>query len=323
MHKANVSFFKDKKVVQLFDRYATYNGSNPYFAPATLNIIPHVEYNMGGYIVKEGIYTIPQKLTSLAEKLGVKFHFNCDVQRVLTDSKNNVTGIKVDDKKINFSRVISNVDVNYTYQILLNDKTSRQSIKYSKLEPSLSGIVFYWGVKGTHKNLEIHNILFSQNYKNEFEDIFDKKISPNDPTVYIYISSKFNKNHSPNETENWFVMVNSSYISNQNWGEEISKTRQRILKKINDFLGIDLNDKILFEKVLSPFEIEKQTNSYRGSIYGISSNNKYAAFLRHPNRSKKYKGLYFCGGSAHPGGGIPLVILSGKIAAESLIKDTI
>ncbi len=205
----------------------------------------------------------------------------------------------------------------------MNDKTSRQSIKYSKLEPSLSGIVFYWGVKGTHKNLEIHNILFSQNYKNEFEDIFDKKISPNDPTVYIYISSKFNKNHSPNETENWFVMVNSSYISNQNWGEEISKTRQRILKKINDFLGIDLNDKILFEKVLSPFEIEKQTNSYRGSIYGISSNNKYAAFLRHPNRSKKYKGLYFCGGSAHPGGGIPLVILSGKIAAESLIKDTI
>ena len=156
--------------------------------------------------------------------------------------------------------------------------------------------------------------------KKEFDDIFDLKICPEDPTVYIYISSKFNKSDAPNGFENWFVLINTPYISGQDWNEEIKKTRERVINKINSILEIDLNNLIVAEEVLTPEKIESQTGSRLGSIYGISSNSRTAAFLRQQNRSKKYKGLYFCGGSAHPGGGIPLVMLSGKLAVDQILK---
>ncbi len=318
MHEANSVFFSDKKMIQFFDRYATYNGSNPYKAPATLNIIPHVEYNLGSYYLQDGIYSLTSALQKLALKKGVNFFFNSPIEKILHKNKV-VYGIKVNNTKKNYDVVLSNSDVNFTYKYLLDDN-SAQSKKYDKLEPSLSGIVFYWGVKGNHENMNIHNILFSKNYEEEFIDIFEKKIAPKDPTIYIYISSKFKKSDAPIGFENWFVMINAPYSNGQNWEKEICLTKERIIKSIKEKLKIDLKEKIICEKILSPVELENRTLSRYGSIYGISSNNKKAAFLRPPNKSKHYKKLYFCGGSVHPGGGIPLVILSGKIAFSLIMK---
>jgi phytoene dehydrogenase-like protein len=180
--------------------------------------------------------------------------------------------------------------------------------------------VFYWGVKAKHDQLEIHNILFSIDYRKEFDDLFTNKIIHDDPTIYIYISSKYSPSDAPPDCENWFVMINTPPNSNQNWKEEIAKSKKIILNKIKNLLSIDLENQMVSEKVLSPIELEKNTGSYRGSIYGISSNNRFAAFLRHPNFSKDVSGLYFCGGSVHPGGGIPLVLLSGKIASDMIKK---
>lgn len=324
MHKANKSFFKDSKTIQLFDRYATYNGSNPYKAPATLNIIQHVEYNLGGFILKGGVYSLVRALFQVAKKKGVNFFFNSKVSQILHDNSV-VKGLFVNKngiyEKKDYEVVITNADVNYTYKNLLNDTNSRPAKRYSKLEPSSSALVFYWGVKGKHNDLEIHNILFSENYRNEFKELFEKNICPEDPTVYIYISSKFNIDDAPVDHENWYVMINAPYVRNQNWELESEKSRKNIIKKINDMLGIDIENKIVFEKVLTPEMIEETTSSLKGSLYGISSNGKSAAFVRQKVRSKEYKGLYFCGGSVHPGGGIPLVILSGKLAAEAIIKS--
>ncbi len=320
MHQANKNFFSDSKVIQLFDRYSTYSGSNPYKAPATLNIIPHVEFNMGGYLPEGGIYSITQALKNLAGEVGVNLYYNSKVSGIITKGRN-VKGIKTEDDEIDYDAVISNVDVNYTYQKLIKNKSGKNN-KYKAIgEPSLSGVVFYWGVKGIHSDLEVHNIIFSENYKKEFEDIFDNKSLPEDPTIYIYISSKHNPADAPGGFENWFVMVNAPFIENQNWEEEIKTARQRVISKINSVLHIDINKKIIFENILTPYDLKKKTGSYKGSIYGISSNSKTSAFKRHPNKSKKYKGLYFCGGSVHPGGGIPLVLLSGKLAAELMIND--
>lgn len=323
MHNANQSFFKDEKTVQLFDRYATYNGSNPFLAPATLNIIQHVEYGIGGFIPRGGIRKISSELVKLAEKKGVNFFFNSSVQKILIE-KNNVNGIQIEynqnlhEKKYNV--VISNADVNFTYQRLLAGIKLKQAERYIKHEPSTSALVFYWGIEGNYKNLETHNILFSDDYKSEFDDLFKKKICPIDPTIYIYISSKFNNDDAPSGYENWYVMINAPYIIGQNWESEIQKSRERIIKKINRIFGIEIEKKIVGERILSPEMIEKNTSSYKGSLYGISSNSKFSAFLRQQNRSKEVKGLYFCGGSAHPGGGIPLVLLSGKITAELINK---
>jgi phytoene desaturase len=220
-----------------------------------------------------------------------------------------------------FDIVISNADVNSTYKNLIVDTTSTEARRYESLEPSLSAIVFYWGVRGIHQHLETHNIIFSDNYKKEFEEIFDLGKCPADPTIYIYISSKFNKEDAPDGFENWFVLVNAPYIAGQNWKEEVERTRKTVIDKINSALKIDLNTLIVKEELLTPEKIESQTGSRLGSIYGISSNSRSAAFMRQQNRSKKYKGLYFCGGSAHPGGGIPLVLLSGKLAAEEICRQ--
>lgn len=320
MNQSNKRFFEDEKTIQLFNRYATYNGSDPYQAPATLNIIPHVEYNLGAFLPDKGIYTITKALYSLALKKKVKFHFNTNVESIIYDSKS-VNGIKTSTGSHQFDAVISNADAGSTFQKLLNDKSSFESKRYQKLEPSLSGLVFYWAINDSHPQLEIHNILFSNNYKQEFDDIFQKKVIPEDPTVYIYISSKYNSSDAPPGKENWFVMVNAPYIKDQNWNEQIDSARKRIIEKINSRLETDIENKIIGERILTPLDIQNKTGSYRGSIYGISSNNRNAAFLRQPNKSRSYKNLYFCGGSAHPGGGVPLVILSGKITSDLIIND--
>jgi phytoene desaturase len=324
VNQANESFFIDQKTIQLFNRYATYSGSNPYQAPATLNTIQHVEYSLGGYLCEGGVYRIVAFLYELCKNNGVQFCFNSQVKKINL-IENKVTGINylVNGQLINTEYsdvVISNADVNNTYKNLLGDTTSSPAKRYEFLEPSLSAIVYFWGIKGNFPELETHNILFSKNYKKEFEEIFDLKKCPEDPTIYIYISSKFNKADAPEGFENWFVLVNAPYISGQDWKEELRNMRNKVINKINSILGIDLNNLIIEEGVLTPEKIESKTGSRLGSIYGISSNSKSAAFLRQQNKSKKYKGLYFCGGSAHPGGGIPLVMLSGKLAVEQICK---
>lgn len=321
MHEANKSFFNDPKTIQLFDRYATYNGSDPYKAPATLNIIQHVEYNLGGYYAKEGIYSVVNGLYKLNLELGTRFSFNSEVKKIVTQ-ENKVSALKVksaagDVKVLPFDIIISNADVYNTGKYLLDKPDSEN--KYSKHEPSSSALVFYFGVKGIHPQLEAHNILFSDDYSEEFKDIFDKKSIPQSPTIYIYISSKLIHEDAPEGNENWFVMINMPhYQGNEKPDTEMIKSR--LLTRIRIATGIDLSDKIIEEKLLTPEMIEHNTGSHGGSLYGISSNSKQAAFLRQQNKSRELKGLYYCGGSAHPGGGIPLVILSGEITASMIMK---
>ncbi len=320
MNEANTSFFNDKRLVQLFNRYATYNGSNPYLAPATLNIIPHVEYNQGSFIPDGGIYSISKALKKLAEKKGVKVFVDHKVDEIILDS-NKASAIRIQNDIINYDKIISNVDVNYTFKNLIKNYNSKEASRYTKKDLSFSGLVFYWGIDKEFHELETHNILFAKNYKREFDDLFINKTIHSDPTVYIYISSKLNNNDAPRGKENWFVMVNAPHIQDQNWDAEIKNARTNIINKINSFLNTNIEQFIEFEKVMSPVDIQNKTGSYRGSIYGISSNDKFSAFMRQSNKSKNIKDLYFCGGSAHPGGGIPLVILSGKIVSDIIQKE--
>lgn len=318
MHEANSEYFSDKRIIQLFDRYATYNGSSPYKAPATLNIIPHVEFTMGSYYVREGIRSIPLSIEKAAAKKGAKFYFNTQVDKIVC-RKNKVTGIIACGKEYNYDAVITNCDVNYTYKNLLEGGGSFFSEKYKNLEPSSSALVFLWGIRGMNPSLEAHNILFSENYRKEFEQLFNFMQCPDDPTVYIHISSKYKYDDAPSGNENWFVMINAPAAGTvTDWKKEALRMKEVIQKKIKEMLKIDLSSLIAYEKIITPEDIERNTGSFRGSIYGISSNSRFAAFLRQSNRSRRYRGLFFAGGSAHPGGGIPLVLLSGKIVSRMI-----
>ena len=187
---------------------------------------------------------------------------------------------------------------------------------------SSSALIFYWGITKEFPQLDFHNIIFSDDYKTEFDYVFNRNSIYEDPTVYINISSKDEEGDAPVGHENWFVMINVPPNTGQDWDELIKNAKQNILKKLTRVLNEDISKLIDFEAILDPRTIESRTQSYQGALYGASSNNRFAAFLRHPNFKQGIKNLYFCGGSVHPGGGIPLCLLSGRIVSELIQKSS-
>ncbi len=322
LHDFNSRELSDKRLVQLFDRYATYNGSNPYQTPATLSVISHLEHNLGAFIPQGGMFEITDSLQKQAWRLGVKFHFNQPVLKVETaDGK--VCGVWIDSGFVQADIVVSDVDIHRFYSSILPDK--KRLTKINREERSSSALIFYWGMKGLFPELDIHNIFFSAGYEEEFRHLFELKEIYFDPTVYIYISSKYNKPDAPEGCENWFVMINAPADNGQNWDDLIEQSRRNILEKLERMMGCKLSDQIVTEEILSPPEIFKQTGSVNGSLYGSSSNSRYASFNRHANFRRDISGLYFVGGSVHPGGGIPLCLSSAKIVdglvMEQLLMD--
>ena len=318
MDQENSSLFKNKRTAQIFNRFAIYNGSHPHYAPAMLNMISHLEINIGPYLPKGGMIQLIESLVYLAKKQGVKFHFNEKVEKINLN-KNKILGISTKKKQYFSDFVISNMDISLTYEKLLPN--SKHPKKILAQERSSSAIVFYWGLDRSFDELDVHNMIFSDQEKEEFDSIFHKKITPEKPYIYINISSKIVKNDAPNGCENWFVLINAPINTGQNWDNEIKVKREFIIQKMSKLLNTDIRKNIKVEEILDPRKIEDLYNSKFGSIYGNASNNRFSAFYRHPNFSKKIKGLYFVGVSVHPGGGIPLALCSAKIATECLVED--
>jgi len=319
MHRVNTGYFKNPKTIQLFNRYATFNGSSPYKAPGMLTLIPHLEYNEGSFYPKGGMISITNALYQLAVKKGVRFHFNTPVQRIIHNEKK-VEGVVVNGENLYANIVVSNMDVFFTYQQLLGNQHAARKIL--KQERSSSALIFYWGIKKEFPQLGLHNIFFAADYKAEFDHLFRLKKMYNDPTVYINITGKCEPGlQAPEGRENWFVMVNAPANTGQDWNNYRSKYRAAIIARLNRLLQTDIEPLIEVEEVLDPVLIEAGTASYMGSLYGTSSNSRMAAFLRHPNFTDDIRGLYFVGGSVHPGGGIPLCLKSAKIMSEMVMVD--
>jgi phytoene desaturase len=313
MNAQNELRFNNPKTVQFFNRYATYNGSNPYQASATLNVIPHYEFGFGAFFPKKGIRSIADALYQKAIHLGVIFQFGTQVSKVeKVGERYSVNGDTESDI------LICNMDVASAAKGPLMNFVSSKREKY---EPSSSALIFYWGMDREFKELDLHNILFSSDYKKEFENIFQNRKIDDDPTVYIHISSKCKVDDAPVGCENWFVMVNAPYVAGQDWEKMINEARENILIKVSKRLGTNISQHLKLEHKLTPELIQSKTGSYKGALYGSSSNDRMAAFLRQPNFSSEHKGLYFCGGSVHPGGGIPLCLLSGKITTDIIAHD--
>ena len=318
LSEVNESILKEPHLVQFYNRYATYNGSSPYSTPGIMTVIQHLESHYGTYIPEGGMHNITKSLYDLARRNGVKFNFNKFVNEIIL-KKNKAVGLLVEDKKLPFDTVVSNMDIYPTYEKLLPKIKLPKNIKNQ--ERSSSAVIFYWGLSKSFNDLDLHNIFFSKSYRDEFDSIFNKKNIYKDPTIYINITCKEVPTDSPKNCENWFVMINTCADNGQNWDLEVKKLREIVLKRLEESLGESISPFIEQEKIFTPKTIEERTKSYKGSLYGSSSNGLFSAFLRHPNFSSKIKNLYFCGGSVHPGGGIPLCLLSAKITTELINKS--
>ncbi len=313
MHEVNKSAFDNPKLTQVFDRYATYNGSNPYQAPGTLTVIPTLEYRWGTFLPEGGMNAISKALHKLGVDIGVKFHFGEKVESIDVEN-GRVAGLTTSENTYRRDTVVSNMDVVGTFAHLLKGQKAPRRIL--KQERSSSALIFYWGVKKQFPQMGLHNIFWSNDYRKEFKTLFEDNNITSDPTVYVNITSKHIDDDAPTGCDNWFVMINAPHMAGQDWKALAEKTRGNVLRKLNRMLGCDITSLIATERILDPPGIASQTSSYLGSLYGTSSNSRMAAFLRQPNFHSSIKNLYFCGGSVHPGGGIPLCLLSGKIVSD-------
>ena len=313
LHSVNAAQLKEPHLVQMYDRYATYNGSSPYQTPGIMTLVQHLEQEYGTFVPDGGMEQISRSLFELAKKKGITFHLGQRVNQILVES-GKATGVKIKDQTLLADIVLSNMDVFPTYKNLLKEMQPPKRILAQ--ESSSSAVIFYWGIKRIFDQLDLHNIFFSQDYKSEFEAIFNRKNPSDDFTVYVNITSKDVPTDAPKGGENWFVMINTPADYGQDWDQIKNELKEKTITKLNRILKVDLKALIQEEEVLIPPLIEQKTSSHLGALYGSSSNDKIAAFLRHPNFSSKIKNLYFCGGSVHPGGGIPLCLLSAKIATD-------
>lgn len=316
MHQVNQRQLQHPKLVQLFDRFATYNGSNPYRAPGILNIIPHFEHHFGAYFPQGGMHAITEHLYRLALEGGVRFHFEQPVSEIRVE-KGRASALVVGERTLRYDRIVSNMDVFFTYRRLLPGQKAPERILAQ--EKSTSALIFYWGIRKEFPELGLHNIFFSEDYREEFDLLGRGRIS-DDPSVYVNITQKYESGDAPAGCENWFTMINVPYNSGQDWDALIARSRKNVLDKLSRILGRAIEPLIEEEALLDPRTIESRTNSHLGALYGTSSNDRMAAFLRHANFSSRIEDLYFCGGSVHPGGGIPLCLLSARIV-DQLMHD--
>jgi phytoene desaturase len=317
------------KAIQLFQRFATYNGSDPYQVPATLNNISYLEHGLGGYGVKGGIFALSKGLAQLCKDSDIPIYYNSEVESIQLSKNNSISAIDIvstsnvtsgNRQSIKTNILVSDVDILTLYNSILNTPEEKEAIRYKNLPPSTSGLVYYLGIKKSFSELGVHNIFFSKDYHKEFSQIHNEQLLPDDPTVYINITSKITPEDAPSDSENWFILINSPPDDGRNWKDIAASYKDIVLNKIEYHLHEPIRDLIEVEDTLTPDLIQHNTGSWRGSLYGISSNTRSAAFLRHSNRMKKYPGLYAVGGSVHPGGGMPLVTLSGKITASLIEK---
>ncbi|HEU4327907.1 MAG TPA: phytoene desaturase family protein [Roseiflexaceae bacterium] len=313
------SFFRSPYLRQVFNRYATYNGSSPYRAPATFNIIPYVEFVEGGWYVRGGMYELVRALERLARRVGVDIHTGAEVEQIEL-AGGAARGVRlVGGERLAAGAVVVNADPRYAYARLLPPGAAAGRI--GRLEPSCSGFVLLLGVDRRYDSLGHHNIFFSQDYPREFAAIFDRRVPPPDPTVYVCATSQTDPALAPPGHMNLFVLVNAPATGRVNWSREGRPYRDLVLAKLARMGLGDLEQHIAFEQIITPDDLEARYNAPGGAIYGLASNNPWSAFLRPPLRARDARQLYFVGGGTHPGGGIPLVLLSGRAVAQRVLAD--
>ena len=314
LHRANSSALQDSKLVQVMDKFACYNGSSPVQTSGVMTLMPHIEITIGTYFPVNGMHGITTSLIQLCKDLGIEIHLNTEVSSILTEGKK-VNGIQAGEKQILADLVVSNSDVYFTHKQLLKSKKPPKAIQ---CERSSSVVVFYWGINSEFPQLDLHNMFFSNEYSEEFDAIFQRKVLSKDPSIYVHKSCKIVPSDAPPGKENWFVMLMVPSEPSIIDDDFIAKLRAKTIERLSQQLGTEIEPLIEVEEMLTPQLIQDKTYSYKGALHGTSSNSLFSAFLRHSNFSKSYKNLFFVGGSSHPGGGIPLCLLSAKIATENV-----
>lgn len=309
----------DPHLRQIFLRFATYNGSSPYLTPATFNIIPYVEAGFGAWYVRGGMPRIVEALAALARRTGVTFRFNTTVT-----GWNTGEAIAHDGHRTKADRLVCNGDVLTSANGFLAPHFSSEA-RRRLLQPDLStsGFILFQGVRECDPRLGHHNIFFSDDYPTEFAEIHEQRISPREPTIYISVSARTDSTHAPEGHDNYFVLVNvPARDPAQPWtADEARDYRNLVVQRLERFGLADLANRIVTEQIFTPGDFAARDLAWHGSLYGWASHSIGTSLFRPPLHAPGLRDVYFTGGTTHPGGGIPLVLLSGKMVADLIERE--
>lgn len=315
-------FFPDNPhLQQLFNRFATYNGSSPYVTPSAFNIIPYVQARFGGWYVQGGMYAIARALAAVAKELAVEVRLNTEVKSV-----RRAGGQWQINRSENFDYVVCNQDVlSAVPRFFPPDQAKAFAEKHTPRDPlSISGFVMYLGVDRQYESLDHHNIFFSDDYPAEFRQLFGEHRPADEPTIYVAVNSRKDPAHAPEGCDNWFVLVNAPPLDPErplDWAAMRKTYGDRILDRLEHRFGFEgLRSHVRAQQFFTPDDFETRYLAQGGALYGFASHSTFSAFRRPAIEPRGLENFFFVGGSTHPGGGLPLVCLSGKMVAERIIQ---
>jgi len=313
----------DPRVAQMVDHFTQYVGSAPQASPAVLCGIAHMQTREGVWYPMGGTGAVPLALTKLAETLSVEFRCNSRVETILT-SRGAVDGVRLEGgETFKLDAVVSNSDSVHTHRELLGGAPARAFERRRRYEPACSGVVLYLGLKQRYHHLLHHNFVFSRDPEEEFRAIYSRGEPAPDPTCYVCAPSGTDSAVAPPGGEALYVLVHAPYLRpGHNWSRMLPEYRRIIFEKLKRAAGMeDIESRIVFEQALTPEDIDRRYHVLNGAIYGLASHGRFLGAFKPGNRSPDVRGLYLAGGAAHPGPGMPMVLMSGWIAADALDKD--
>jgi len=324
-------YFKDPHTRQLFLHYATCQGSSPYQAHATLNVLPYLELQDGSWYIRGGIYRLAEALEKCARDLGVEFQLDAEISEITLKGqgafrKPRATGVVIrGGMHLDASVIVCNADMMHAWTRLLHTKRQAAITRQFDQTPfSNSAFMLLLGIKRRYDKLAHHNVFFSSDYLAEFDDLFHKRRPAAEPTIYVCISGRTDPTQSPAGEDNYFVVVNAPALEQDHHWERMRDSYRNVVLDRLEKMGLeDLKNQIVYEKIITPSDFASRNNAYRGAIYSHAAHSLETTWNRQPNRCKEINGLYFVGGSVQPGGGIPMVLLSARKAAETVVHDSV
>ncbi len=313
----------DARAAQMLDHFTQYVGSSPYGSPAVLCAIAHMQTNDGVWYPMGGTRAVPVALERVARRLGVEIRTNTGVRRLQVEDGRAVAVETETGERIPVSAVVSNMDSVRTYQELVGGAPAKRFARRRSYEPACSGVVFYLGLDRGYDHLLHHDFVFSRDPAEEFDWIYRRGEPAPDPTCYIAAPARTEPGVAPPGGEALYVLVHTPYLRpHHDWKRMLPEYRRVVFDKLKRTAGMaDLEDRIRVEHVLTPQDIHDRYNVLNGAIYGLASHGRFMGAFKPGNRSRDVEGLYLAGGAAHPGPGMPMVLMSGWIAADSLDRD--
>jgi phytoene desaturase len=316
LHRAAAAAFDDPRLQQWLGRYATYSGSSPFRAPATLACIPHVEQAYGCWYPVGGLGALRDAFVRVVARAGAEARTGCEVVRIVADTER-VRGVELaGGERLDADVVVANADAEHLYRDLLPDPPALRRVR--RAARSTSGFVLCLGVPtstpGVGERIGHHTVWFSADSRAEFDALAAGRLA-DDPTIYACVSSVTDPSQAPPGAENWFLLVNTPPGIDVDRDAYAAVVLDRLAER-----GVELRGRAEVTASLTPADLAERYRAPGGAIYGTSSDGRRAAFVRPANRGAR-AGLYLVGGSSHPGGGLPLVTTSARIVADLVTAD--